>query len=63
MQLMRHESIETPMRFYVGRNAQSAADRLWAAHKSAANGHTSGHTGDSSQVTSQTEDNANQSAD
>lgn len=31
MQLMRHESIETTMRFYVGRNAETAADALWSA--------------------------------
>jgi len=33
MELMRHESIETTMRFYVGRNAQTTADLLWAAHE------------------------------
>jgi integrase len=31
MELMRHESIETTMRYYVGRNAQSTASVLWAA--------------------------------
>src|SRR5262249_216964 len=31
MQLMRHESIETTMKFYVGRNAETAADVLYAA--------------------------------
>ena len=31
MELMRHESIETTMRYYVGRNAQRTADVLWAA--------------------------------
>ena len=30
-QLMRHESIDTTMRFYVGRNAEAAADALWQA--------------------------------
>ena len=30
-QLMRHESIETTMQFYVGKNAEVAADALWAA--------------------------------
>ena len=30
-QLMRHESIETTLRFYVGRNAQTAAEAVWAA--------------------------------
>jgi integrase len=32
MELMRHESIETTLRYYVGRNAQSTAAVLWAAH-------------------------------
>jgi len=31
MELMRHESINTTMDFYVGRNAQSTAAILWAA--------------------------------
>ena len=30
-QLMRHASVETTMRFYVGRNAEATADALWAA--------------------------------
>lgn len=34
-QLMRHESIETTMKFYVGRNAQSTAEVLWAAFTAA----------------------------
>ncbi len=29
--LMRHESIETTLRYYVGRNAQSTADAAWEA--------------------------------
>jgi hypothetical protein len=28
-ELMRHESIETTMRYYVGQNAESTADELW----------------------------------
>ena len=31
MELMRHESIDTTMKYYVGRNAQRTADQLWAA--------------------------------
>ena len=31
MQLMRHESIQTTMQFYVGRQAEAAADTLWNA--------------------------------
>jgi integrase len=31
MELMRHESMETTLRFYVGRNAQKAADAVWEA--------------------------------
>lgn len=29
MQLMRHESIATTMQFYIGRDAEAAADELW----------------------------------
>ncbi len=36
MELMRHESIETTLRFYVGRNAQTTAAVLWDAHRAAA---------------------------
>jgi len=32
-ELMRHESIETTLRYYVGRNAQSTAAVLWDAHR------------------------------
>jgi hypothetical protein len=35
-ELMRHESIETTMRFYVGQNAESTADELWRAVESIA---------------------------
>lgn len=34
MQLMRHESIDTTMRFYVGRRVQATADVIWDAYKS-----------------------------
>jgi integrase len=37
MELMRHESIETTMRYYVGRNAQKTADILWEAEERASN--------------------------
>ena len=33
MVLMRHEDIQTTMRYYVGRNAQTTADTLWAAYE------------------------------
>lgn len=42
MELMRHENIETTLRFYVGRNAQVTAETLWAAHRHAI-GNTSGN--------------------
>jgi integrase len=32
MELMRHESIDTTMKFYVGRNAYKTADALWESH-------------------------------
>jgi len=35
MQLMRHESIETTMRFYVGRSVQATADVVWEAYEQA----------------------------
>ncbi|MBM4093961.1 MAG: site-specific integrase [Planctomycetes bacterium] len=44
MLLMRHESIETTLRFYVGRNAQRTAKTLWEAHKKAQSGNTSGNS-------------------
>ena len=31
MELMRHESIETTLRFYVGTDAQRTAEAAWAA--------------------------------
>jgi integrase len=42
-ELMRHESIETTLKHYVGRNAQSTADLLWEAH-ARASGNTLGNT-------------------
>jgi hypothetical protein len=41
MELMRHESIDTTMRYYVGRNAQDTAKRLWEAYRRT--GNTSGN--------------------
>jgi hypothetical protein len=32
MELMRHENIETTLRYYVGRNAQATAAILWQIH-------------------------------
>ena len=40
MLLMRHESIETTLRFYVGRSAQRTAKTLWEAHKKAQSGNS-----------------------
>jgi hypothetical protein len=34
-ELMRHESIETTLRFYVGTDAQTKADAAWAAYERA----------------------------
>ena len=45
MELMRHESIDTTMRYYVGRNAQATADVLWQAHEAKLAGNTSGNNG------------------
>jgi hypothetical protein len=33
MELMRHESIETTLRFYVGTNAQRTNDVIWEAYR------------------------------
>ena len=35
MELMRHESIQTTLRYYIGRNADRTSDVLWAAHNAA----------------------------
>lgn len=35
MELMRHESIETTLRYYVGRNVQATADAVWDAYQRA----------------------------
>lgn len=32
MELMRHENIQTTLKFYVGRNAQATAEAPWKAH-------------------------------
>lgn len=32
-ELMRHESIDTTMKYYVGRNAQSTAAVLWESYR------------------------------
>lgn len=34
-ELMRHASIETTLRFYVGQNAEATADELWDWHEKA----------------------------
>ena len=39
-ELMRHESVDTTMKFYVGQNAESTAATLWDA----VSGNTSGNT-------------------
>jgi integrase len=43
MELMRHDSIETTLKYYVGRNAATTADVLWAAHE--ASGNSFGNSG------------------
>jgi integrase len=52
MELMRHESIETTLRFYVGKNAQATADVLWEAHGKAI-GNTFGNTPQAATVENQ----------
>lgn len=41
---MGYESIETTMKYYVGRIAQKTASTLWEAHEKADAGNTSGNT-------------------
>ncbi len=43
-ELMRHESIDTTMKYYVGRNAQSTAQTLWESHRSNRTSNTSGNS-------------------
>lgn len=42
-QLMRHESIDTTLRYYVGRNAEATAEAVWDAFQ-VVQGNTSGNT-------------------
>jgi len=44
MELMRHESITTTMQYYVGRNAEAAADAAWRAFGESAHGSTNTFT-------------------
>ncbi|MDC0936713.1 tyrosine-type recombinase/integrase [Pirellulales bacterium] len=53
-ELMRHESIETTMRYYVGQNAEATADELWRAV-----GNTSGNNRDSDQNAEAPEESEN----
>jgi integrase len=45
MALMRHESIDTTMRYYVGRNANTTADAVWEAFERGQKGTVSGTVG------------------
>ena len=38
MALMWHENIETTIRYYVGRNANTTADAVWAAYEKSQEG-------------------------
>lgn len=49
MLLMRHESIETTMRFYVGRDAARTARKLWSVHAGSDRFTTNVPSGESSQ--------------
>jgi integrase len=41
-ELMRHESIETTLRYYVGTNAERTADACWDAFQKSAGGAAAG---------------------
>ncbi len=56
-ELMRHESIDTTLKFYVGRNAQATADVLWAAHDAISN--KSGNTDQNTATEAEHTANAN----
>ncbi len=58
MELMRHESIDTTLRYYTGRNAQQTASVLYAAARQAV-GATLGITGSSEQETSKPHNDVN----
>jgi hypothetical protein len=51
-QLMRHESIETTMRYYVGRDADAVADTLWDAFETNTGGNKTGNNRSDSQPSS-----------
>jgi integrase len=57
-QLMRHESIETTMRYYVGRNAETAAQAVWDGFQ-AASGNTLGNTAGFPPSSGERRENAN----
>ena len=46
MVLMRHESIDTTLRYYIGQNAnaEATAETLWQAHKQVIESNTFGNT-------------------
>lgn len=49
MELMRHESMQTTLTFYVGKNAERTADAVWAAFEAhEQKGNTSGNSGQES---------------
>jgi len=48
-ELMRHESIETTLRYYVGKNAQRTADALWDAYERVAGGSVGNKCGNTRQ--------------
>ena len=58
MELMRHESIETTLRYYVGRNAQQTASVLYDAVKLGV-GANLGATGQNGQETETPRDGVN----
>ena len=53
-ELMRHESVETSMRFYVGRDAESTADALWVAYQASDAGPAGNTFGNNGQETPNT---------
>ena len=58
-ELMRHESIDTTLKYYVGRNAQTIAARLWAARSEFGQGTILGTIGENNPTPAGKEEDAN----
>jgi hypothetical protein len=62
MALMRHESIDTTMRYYVGRNATTTADAVWEAYERGPKGTVLGTVAQNESAEPTAEEDANTTA-